>query len=37
MDDQVFAVELKPGGRMVRLTHNDALVPGHFPKSFKPL
>jgi hypothetical protein len=23
MDDQVFAVELKSGGRVVRLMHND--------------
>jgi hypothetical protein len=35
MDDQVFAVELKPGWRVVRLTHNDVLVPGHFLKSFE--
>jgi hypothetical protein len=26
MDDQVFAVELRPGGRMVRLAHTHSLV-----------
>jgi len=26
MDDQVFALELKPGGRVVRLTHTHSLV-----------
>jgi len=26
MDDQVFAVELKPGGRVVRLAHNHSVV-----------
>ena len=26
MDDQIFAVELKPGGRVVRLAHTHSLV-----------
>ena len=26
MDDQVFAVELEPGGRVVRLAHTHSLV-----------
>ena len=26
MDDQVFVVELKPGGRVVRLAHTHSLV-----------
>jgi hypothetical protein len=26
MDDQVFAVELKPGGRIVRLAHTHSVV-----------
>ncbi len=34
MDDQVFAVELKPGGRVVRLAHTHSLVDESQPAEY---